>query len=143
MIHFSHSDDADGVISAQLRAKIIAFNQQHFEVKERFPIAISACNDQGELMAGISGNTFGNWLLIDWLWVDSALRGQKIGSRLLEELEHQAVLRGCKKVMVDTLEFQAPNFYLSHGYQEAFVMSEYPKTSQRYYFFKSLNSGFR
>ena len=143
MIQLSHSDDSDGAISAQLRAKMIAFNQQHFEVKERFPIAVSAHNDQGELMAGVSGNTFGNWLLIDWLWVDSALRGQQIGSRLLEELEHQAVLRGCKKVMVDTLEFQAPSFYRSHGYQESFHMSEYPKNGKRYYFFKSLDTASR
>ena len=139
MLQFSHSDDSDGVISAQLREKIIAYNQQHFEVKERFPIAVCAHNDQSELIAGMSGNTFGNWLMIDWLWVESALRGQKIGSRLLEELEHQAVLRGCKKVMVDTLEFQAPSFYLNHGYHEAFTMSEYPKCGKRYYFFKSLD----
>ena len=139
MLQFSHCDDFDGVISAQLREKIIAFNQLHFEVKERFPIAVCAHNDQSELIAGMSGNTFGNWLMIDWLWVDSALRGQKIGSRLLEEIEQQAVLRGCKNVMVDTLEFQAPSFYLNHGYQEAFTMSEYPKCGKRYYFFKSLD----
>ena len=66
MLQFSHCDDSDGAISAQLREKIIAFNQQHFEVKKRFPIAVCAHNDQSELIAGMSGNTFGNWLMIGY-----------------------------------------------------------------------------
>ena len=38
-------------------------------------------------------------------------------------------------VFVDTFDFQAPEFYLKHGYKQVFELSEYPKTGKRHYIY--------
>jgi len=43
-------------------------------------------------------------------------RSQGIGAALLAEAKRQAIARGCKYAYVDTMEFQAPRFYLAHGF---------------------------
>ena len=35
-------------------------------------------------------------------------------------------------------DFQAPEFYVKHGYKQVFELSEYPKTGKRHYYKKEL-----
>lgn len=76
--------------------------------------------------------------MINFLWVDEALRGQHIGSQVLEQAETTAKERGCKYAFWDTFSFQAPRFYKNHGYKEVFTLEEYPLTGKRFYFTKTL-----
>ena len=69
---------------------------------------------------------------------DESLRGQGIGSKLLKAAEEEAKKRGCKYSFVDTFSFQAPAFYVKHGYKEVFALKEYPITGARYYYTKEL-----
>lgn len=46
------------------------------------------------------------------------LRGQDLGARLLYEVEAEAQRRGCRRAVVETSTFQAPGFYIRHGYTE-------------------------
>jgi GNAT superfamily N-acetyltransferase len=46
------------------------------------------------------------------------LRGQGVGTQLLKEVEREECRRGCRRAVVETSSFQAPAFYLRHGYQE-------------------------
>ena len=66
------------------------------------------------------------------------LRGQGIGSKLLQQAENEAKNRNCRFSFVNTYQFQAPDFYLSHGYKEVFTLQDYPYTGQRYYYQKDL-----
>ncbi|MFA9379101.1 MAG: GNAT family N-acetyltransferase [Lachnotalea sp.] len=84
------------------------------------------------------GDTHGNWLTVEYLWVNKVLRGQHIGSKILKKAEETAKERGCKYVFLDTFSFQAPEFYKKHGYQEIFTLEEYPVTGKRHYFTKIL-----
>lgn len=86
----------------------------------------------------MTGELFGNWLSIQYLWVSEELRGQGIGSKLLKTAEKEAVSRGAKYVFVDTFDFQAPGFYVKHGYEQVFKLFEYPYTGERYYYIKRL-----
>ena len=45
---------------------------------------------------------------------------------------------GIHQIFVDTFDFQAPEFYLKHGYKQVFELSEYPKTGKRHYYKKEL-----
>jgi GNAT superfamily N-acetyltransferase len=56
------------------------------------------------------------WLRISIMAVDPAHRSRGIGAGLLAEAERQAIARGCKYAYVDTMEYQAPRFYLANGY---------------------------
>jgi GNAT superfamily N-acetyltransferase len=67
------------------------------------------------------------WLRIEVLFVDEAVRGQGIGSRLLLQAEQQARELGAKNVVLETFEFQAPKFYAKHGYSELGRIGDYAK----------------
>lgn len=57
---------------------------------------------------------------------------------MLKAAEEEAKKRGCKYSFVDTFSFQAPAFYVKHGYKEVFALKEYPITGARYYYTKEL-----
>lgn len=118
--------------------KIIEFNLSRIELKEVKPIAIFVRDENDNEIGGISAETHGNWLEISLVYVDEKLRGQKIGSKLLKDVETEAIKRGCKYSFVDTFSFQAKGFYIKSGYKEVFTLEEYPLTSKRHYFVKQL-----
>ena len=117
---------------------LIQYNLSHIELKEVKPLAIFVNDENCNQIGGISAETHGNWLEISFLWVDENLRGEKVGSKLLKDVEAEALKRGCKYSFVNTFSFQAKDFYLKSGYKEVFTLEEYPLTSKRHYFVKQL-----
>lgn len=115
-----------------------AYNLSKREKSESEPIGIFYEDERGNKLAGLTGETFGNWLCIQYFYVDSFLRGKGIGSRILEAAETEAKNRGCKYAFVDTFSFQAPGFYEKKGYRQVFALTDYPYTGARYYFTKAL-----
>ena len=131
-------DDPEQELLDFLNQRIAEFNWAHWEVSERLPIAVQLKNDQGEVIAGAAGRTFGDWLLLNTLWVSEELRGQDVGSQLLSEIENAAKTRGCVKCLLDTLNFQAMPFYKKHGYEVQWVQEGYPKEGCKYFMVKQL-----
>lgn len=123
---------------AEIYQELKKFNMAKREPSENVPIGIFVEDESGNKLAGLTGEIFGNWLCIEYLWVSEDMRGCGTGSKLLEEMEQEALKRGCKYVFVDTFSFQAPGFYLKHGYKEVFALKEYPYTGSRYYYTKEL-----
>lgn len=121
-----------------LDQKIKDMNWQHWEVNERLPLAVQIKDEVGEVIAGAAGRTFGDWLLLDTLWVSEVLRGQEVGSRLLGAMEEAARSRGCHQVWLETLSFQARPFYEKQGYKVHSVQENYPRTSCQYFMTKTL-----
>ena len=121
-----------------LEKKIADFNWANWEVSERRPLAIQIKNDAGEVIAGAAARTFGDWLLLNTLWVSQELRGQDVGSQILNKIEQAGKKRGCSKCLLDTLNFQAMPFYEKHGYKVQWVQEGYPKTGCKYFMLKQL-----
>lgn len=121
-----------------LDKKIADFNWANWEVSERKALAVSIKDDDGELIGGAAGRTFGNWLLLNTLWVSEQLRGQNLGSQILKAFEDAGKARGCISCLLDTLNFQAMPFYEKHGYQTQWIQQNYPKTGCKYYMIKQL-----
>jgi GNAT superfamily N-acetyltransferase len=121
-----------------LDQKLAEFNWAHWEVSERKPLAVQLKSEPGEIIAGIYGRTFGNWLQISTLWVAESLRGQSIGKQLIQTMESQAIKRGCNRAILDTLNFQAEPFYQKLGYKTEWIQTEYPKTGCKYFMTKRL-----
>ncbi len=115
-----------------------SYNRSKREAAESEPLNLYVEDDSGELLAGLVAETFGNWLEIEYLFVKEELRGQGIGSQLLQQVESEAKKRNCRYVFVNTYQFQAPAFYQKHGYQEVFTLKDYPCTGQRHYYQKDL-----
>jgi len=57
-----------------------------------------------EVVGGVIGSTFWNWLHIDLMWVKEELRGQGYGRRLLELAEEEGRKRGAEKADLDKIE---------------------------------------
>ena len=117
---------------------IRSYNRSKREAAESEPLNLYVEDDSGELMAGLVAETFGNWLEIEYLFVKEDLRGQGIGSKLLQQAESEAKKRNCRSVFVNTYQFQAPAFYQKRGYKEVFTLKDYPYTGQRHYYQKEL-----
>ena len=122
----------------ELANLIRAYNRSNREPSKSEPLNIYLEDEQGNLVAGMVAETFGNWLEIEYLYVSDNLRGQGIGSKILEMAENESRNRGCKYSFVDTFNFQAPKFYKKHGYKEVFALKKYPYTGERYYYTKEL-----
>ena len=117
---------------------LLQYNLERLEDKSPKDLGVYARDEAGNIVAGLIGNTHGNWLTVKFLWVSESLRGKNIGSEILIQAEETAKERGCKYAFLDTFSFQAPLFYRKHGYQEVFALEDYPLTGKRYYFTKRL-----
>ena len=117
---------------------IRAYNRSKREEAISEPLNLYVEDEKGNLLAGLVAETFGNWLEIEYLFVKEELRGQGIGSKLLQQAESEAKHRNCRFAFVNTYQFQAPDFYNRHGYKEVFALQDYPYTGQRYYYQKNL-----
>ena len=124
--------------SQVIRDLIRSYNRSKREAAESEPLNLYIEDDSGELMAGLVAETFGNWLEIEYLFVKEDLRGQGIGSQLLQQAESEAKKRNCRSVFVNTYQFQAPAFYQKNGYKEVFTLRDYPYDGQRHYYQKDL-----
>lgn len=65
----------------------------------------------------MAGRTIYRQFLIDVLWVADSHRGRGLARQLMALAESQARLRGCLAAQVDTLAFQAPDFYQKLGFE--------------------------
>ena len=131
-------DNTESQKAQEIGNLIRSYNRLKREKAESEPLNIYVEDDSGELMAGLVAETFGNWLEIEYLFVKEDLRGQGIGSQLLQQAESEAKKRNCRFAFVNTYQFQAPAFYQKHGYQEVFTLKDYPYTGQRHYYQKEL-----
>ena len=115
-----------------------SYNRSKREAAKSKSLSLYVEDDSGEVLAGLVAETFGNWLEIEYLFVKEDLRGQGIGSQLLQRAESEAKKRNCRYVFVNTYQFQAPAFYQKQGYKEVFTLKDYPYSGQRHYYQKDL-----
>ena len=131
-------DNTESQKAQEIGDLIRSYNRSKREAAESEPLNLYVEDDSGQVMAGLVAETFGNWLEIEYLFVKENLRGQGIGSQLLQQAESEAKNRNCRFAFVNTYQFQAPAFYQKHGYKEVFTLKDYPYTGQRHYYQKEL-----
>ena len=123
-----------------LENQINTYNVAHTGISDGCLLACFVRDDQGQVVAGLYGWTWGGCCEIRDLWVHADLRGQGIGTRLLQAAEQEAVRRGCTLIVLDTHSFQAPGFYQKRGYEIVGVVEGYPRQHQKLYLKKRLGS---
>jgi ribosomal protein S18 acetylase RimI-like enzyme len=95
-------------------------------------------DDTGNIMAGITGFTWGKSCRIQSLWVHPNLRGQGYGHTLMQAAEHEAMARDCHVIVLETHSFQAPGFYQKLGYTVSGYHEDYPYHHREYFLHKRL-----
>jgi GNAT superfamily N-acetyltransferase len=116
-------------ISDYIKNKLIEYNISESDIEAEEKIVLSAINDDGGIIAGVSATLWGGCLEIDYLWVSKEVRGCGVGSLLLQKLENDSKAKGCKKIIADTYSFQAPAFYEKSGYFESLKIDGYSNGS--------------
>jgi len=122
-----------------LDQKIAEYNWKNWEVNERLPLAVQIKDDSDHIIAGAAARTFGNWLLLNTLWVAEDHRGKDLGSKILKAIERAGIERGCIQCLLDTLNFQAMPFYQKYGYKTQWIQENYPQTGCKYFMVKQLS----
>lgn len=126
-----------------VRESLTKFNCEHVGDDGHTPLNIVEYGEDGSIIAGILGGTYWGWMYIDILWVQENYRKCGIGSKLLAKAENEAIRRGCHHVHVDTMSWQAPEFYRKHGYEVIGILPDIPDGNQKYLLIKSFGDRFK
>ena len=121
-----------------VRESLFQFNHNCVGNDGHTPLNLVEYDADGNIIAGILGGTYWGWMCVDILWVHEGHRKKGIGTRLLLEAEREALQRGCHHVHLDTMSWQAPEFYKKHGYEVIGVLPDIPTGNQKYLLIKTL-----
>ncbi len=119
-----------------LVSRVREFNFSHMGAEKSEPLSVIVRDDNGNIIGGVSGRTIYNQFLIEVLWVADSFRGQGLGRDLMALAEDKAKLRGCLAAQVDTLSFQAPDFYQKLGFEVVGKVDGVPDSPERYFLLK-------
>ncbi len=81
--------------------------------------------EKGEIIGGLWGKSFHDWLFIELLFVPEDLRERGFGANLMARAESAARDRQCVGIWLDTHSFQAPVFYKKLGYEVFGSLDDY------------------
>jgi ribosomal protein S18 acetylase RimI-like enzyme len=134
------TDQTDEAGAAELRSAVVAFNQAATGCVDGKALSCLLRDEEGRLVAGLDGFTWGGYGMIEWLWVREDHRRSGLGERLVSSAEEEAVARGCGVMRVNTHSFQAPHFYERLGYEQVGVADDTPRGHQEFFFAKRLTA---
>lgn len=72
----------------------------------------------GAVAGGLLGRTSLGLFFLDLFYLPEQLRGTGVGSTMMRMAEQEAVARGCRQATLLTINFQAPEFYARHRWEE-------------------------
>ena len=101
------------------------FNEEHAGKARRIPVTVSL-RDNGEIVGGLTGRVSRGWFRIELFWVADKFRGKGAGVEILRMAEAEARRLGATRALVDTMSFQAPAFYMKHGYTPFARLDDHP-----------------
>ena len=122
----------------EIGGALTTFNTQQAGDDDARRVCYVIKDEDGTILGGAIGVVYWDWLSLDLMWVREDQRGRGYGSRLLKLVEAEAQRLGARQVHLDTFSFQAPGFYLKHGYAVFGQLEDFPKGFQRLYMTKSL-----
>ncbi len=122
--------------------QLFKYNLAHFpeDLSGRYEqISLFIRDENGLVRGGLLGEVCWNWLEIHTLVVDEEIRKFGYGTKLLLEIEKIALEKKCDFIKVDTLSFQALDFYEKNGYQVFGSIDNVGRHFKHYYLKKDLN----
>ncbi len=114
------------------------FNRQFIPEDNYLPVSIFARDASGKIVGGAVCAVYWNAFTVEMLWLEESLRGQGIGTLLMQDAEIAARNNGCGFMHVDTMSFQARAFYEKLGFVLFGTLPGYPGGVERYYLHKPL-----
>jgi GNAT superfamily N-acetyltransferase len=113
------TDAPDPRLETVLEDGLAEYNAEMSRLRDWRALAVAVHDpDTGALAGGVLGRTSMGLFFLDLFYLPKALRGGGIGSRALRMAEEEAARRGCTAATLVTVNFQAPEFYARHGWEE-------------------------
>ena len=137
---FTMEEAADPDDIQAVRDGLTTYNLQFLPDAEYKPLQVFVRGSDGNVVGGLIGTTSWGWLYVYLFWVDESLRGNDYGSKMLAIAEQEALRRGCHHAHLDTLDFQAPDFYENQGYILWGELEDFPVGHKRYFYKKELSA---
>jgi GNAT superfamily N-acetyltransferase len=109
-----------------LREGLYEYNVRATGISDGNFLSLFARAPDGSPVAGIFGWTWGGTCYIRYLFVSENMRGQGQGTRLMRAVETEAKSRGCRQIVLETHDFQAPRFYQKLGFTRVYAIDELP-----------------
>ncbi len=134
-IEVSHEEDS--AVFDELVAGIRQHKYENMGPEDTLPLSVVARDESGKLIGGVSGRTIYKNFLINVVWVDKKTRGTGLGRKLMELAEAEAIKQGCLLAQLDTLSYQAPDFYQKLGFEIIGTVPEFPGSPARYFMLKN------
>ena len=125
--------------TAAVRDALLAYNAQVVGPSGYRPLEIVLRTPEGDVVGGLGGSTYWQWLVIESLWVHPSHRRHGHGRWLLSEAEAQGRERGCRSACLETYTFQdARRLYESAGYHVYATLADFPPGHARLFMKKEL-----
>jgi GNAT superfamily N-acetyltransferase len=140
----THDPNLRALVGEHLRRSNVERSPVIRAIRERgdsdaVPLDVYAL-DGAELVAGLTGATWAQWLQVELLWVQPERRGSGLGGELLALAEQIARdERDCVGARLETWGFQARPFYEARGYTVFGVLDDYPPGETEYHLAKRLD----
>ncbi|MGS2619762.1 GNAT family N-acetyltransferase [Micromonospora sp. LZ34] len=129
---------ADPELAGRLDRELTAFNNRATGAHDEAELNVRVSAADGDLVAGLTGWTWGGCAGINMIWVREDRRAEGWGGRMLRAFEQEARRRGCTEVSVSSFSFQAPDFYRRNGYLDTGRREGIPGGHVDHHFWKSL-----
>ncbi len=113
-----------------------ASQQRGHKPIEFFAVFVRDANN--EIRGGCSFCNLYGCLYVDQLWLEESLRGKGYGTQLMQEAEKVGKEQGCTFATVNTMDWEALDFYKKLGYEVEFERRGFLKDSVFYFLRKEL-----
>lgn len=130
-----HPRDVD---NALINDGINTFNRHFMGADDYVPISVFVRDDKWQVIGGAICSAYWNAFSINILWLPEEVRGKGLGRRILAECESAARQHRCDFMHVDTMSFQALDFYRKFGYKLFGTLPGYRGGMARHYLHKPL-----
>jgi ribosomal protein S18 acetylase RimI-like enzyme len=94
-----------------------------------------------QVAGGAYGWTWGSACYIRYLFLPKEMRGLGLGTRIMGEVERKARARRCTQIVLETHDFQAPDFYRGLGFVVTGRVEDYPHGHSYLTMVKRLDGG--
>ena len=121
-----------------LEERLYEFNVQATGIVDGKLFGLFLREPGGTVIGGAYGWTWGGTCHLRYLFVPADIRNQGHGTRLMQAVEDEARRRGCGQIVVETHDFQAPEFYRKRGFDLTGAVEDYPRGHRSLTLVKSL-----
>jgi GNAT superfamily N-acetyltransferase len=102
-----------------------------------YPVQYYLRSSDEEVLGGLIGMIWGEWLHISYVWVAEPARGRGQATALVAAAEDYAKSRGCRGSYLETFSFQARPLYEKLGYSLAGEIADFPP-GHKFFFLQKL-----